>query len=122
MASTQGVNIQAADFARAPLKTQRPSFIENDARAFAILMPDNSMTPRFDAGDMLYVSPARSLDGGNVDVVLERSNGGFVIGSVVSLTADAVRIATLSPRARESYDRAKLRGIYRIVGVQRLGG
>jgi len=122
MASTQGINIQAGEFASAPLKTQRPPFMENDPNAFALLMADNSMAPRFDAGDMLYASPARSLQGINVDVVLERIAGGFTVGSLVSLTADTVRIATLSPRVRETHDRAKLRGIYRIVGVQRLGG
>ena len=122
MGSTHGVNVAAADFAKAPLKTQRPSFLDGDPRAFAILMPDDTMMPRFDAGDMLYVSPMRNLEGEKVDVVLERITGGFTIGSLTSLTTSAIRISTLTPRTRESYDRAKVRGIYRIVGVQRLGG
>jgi len=42
-----------------------------DARAFALLMPDGSMTPRFDSGDMLYVSPARTLEGEKIEY-LER--------------------------------------------------
>ena len=86
-------------------------------------MPDASMMPRFDAGDMLYVSPARNLDGEKVDVVLDRIGGGFLIGSLAGMTTTALRLSTLSPRAREqSHDRAKIRGVYRIVGVQRLGG
>jgi len=77
--------------------------------------------PRFDAGDMLYVSPARSLDGQKVDVVAERIAGGFAVGTLTSLGDESVRLTTLSPRSRETLARSKLRGVYRIVGVQRLG-
>lgn len=123
MAATQGIIVPAGDFSKAPLKTHWPSFLEGDPRAFAILMPDASMMPRFDAGDMLYVSPARNLEGEKVDVVLDRIGAGFLIGSLAGMTATTVRLATLSPRVRESsHDRAKIRGVYRIVGVQRLGG
>ncbi len=120
MAGTRGVNVQAGDFAQAPLKTQRPPFLSGDAQAFAILMPDESMMPRFDAGDMLYVSPARALDGLKTDVVLERADGGFAVRSLTAATDDSVRVVTLSPREKETHDRAKLRGVYKIVGVQRL--
>lgn len=121
-AMTRGVNVQAGDFTQAPLKTQRPPFLSGDANAFAILMPDESMMPRFDAGDMLYVSPARPLDGSKIDVVLERTDGGFAVRSLTSATDDSVRVVTLSPREKETHDRAKLRGVYKIVGVQRLSG
>ncbi|MCA0201889.1 MAG: hypothetical protein LCH56_13815, partial [Proteobacteria bacterium] len=121
LAATRDVNVLAGDLGRAPLKTQRPPFLINDPHAFALLMPDESMMPRFDAGDMLYVSPARVLEGEKIDVVAERAEGGFIVGSLLSATSDAVRLTTLSPRTRETFTRSKLRGIYRIVGVQRLG-
>ena len=121
LASTRDINVQSGEFARAPLRTSRPSFLGADARAFALLMPDESMMPRFDAGDMLYASPARALDGEKIDVVAERLEGGFVVGTLVSTNNDTVRLATLSPRTRETLARAKLRGVYRVVGVQRLG-
>ena len=121
LAATRNVDVQTGDFAGAPLKTQRPPFLSADTRAFALLMPDASMMPRFDAGDMLYVSPARALEGEKVDVVAERSEGGFLVGTLISASNAAVRLATLSPRARETWARASLRGIYRVVGIQRLG-
>jgi hypothetical protein len=121
LAATRNVDIHAGDFKHVPLKTSRPAFLGPDPRAFALLMPDGSMAPRFDAGDMLYASPARKLDGDKIDVVLERAEGGFIVGSLVSLTEDTARVSTLAPRARETYARNKLRGIYRVVGVQRLG-
>lgn len=114
--------MEAGDFTHAPLKTPRPPFLYGDPRAFALLMPDASMAPRFDAGDMLYASPGRALAGERVDVAIEGRNGGFTVGTLVSTTADTVRIARLSPRARQSFSREKIHGVYRIVGVQRLGG
>ena len=121
LATTRSVNVEAGDLARAPLRTPRPPFLESDPRAFALLMPDESMMPRFDAGDMLYVSPARPLDGQKVDVIAERIEGGFVVGTLTALGEDSVRLTSLSPRTRETLPRYKLRGVYRIVGVQRLG-
>jgi phage repressor protein C with HTH and peptisase S24 domain len=122
MASTRGIDVSLGDFAKAPLKTQRPPFLEGDAKAFAMLMPDESMMPRYDAGDMLYVSPARPLDGGKTDAVVERADGGFMVGTLSSANDETVRLVILSPRERVSFDRAKIRGVYRIVGVQRLSG
>ena len=119
--TSQGIDVQEINFAAAPLRTQRPPFLAGDPRAFAILMPDDTMSPRYDAGDMLYVSPARTLEGDNIDVVLERKGGGFVVGTLAAITSSAVRLALLSPKTRDSHERDKIRGIYRIVGVQRLG-
>lgn len=120
MVSSQGINVASGDFTKAPLKTARPPFLQGEAKAFAILMPDETMSPRFDVGDMLYVSPSRSLEGNKIDVVLERTGGGFVVGNLATITTDSVRLGLLSPKTRESYKRDKIRGIYRVVGVQRL--
>jgi len=122
LASNRMVNVETGDFTQAPLKTDRPPFLENDPRAFALLMPDDTMMPRFDAGDMLYVSPARDLAGDKVDVVVQRRDIGFIVASIVGLSIDALRVATLSPRARQTYERSRIAGAWRIVGVQRFGG
>ena len=121
LATSRDIDVRAGDLSRAPLKTPRPPFLGADPRAFALLMPDESMMPRFDAGDMLYASPARDLDGEKVDVIVERLEGGFTVGTLISATDERVRLGTLSPRARETLTRRKLRGVYRVVGVQRLG-
>lgn len=120
LVSTQDVAIMAGGFDLAPMRTQRPPFLWSDPLAFAILMPDDTLMPRYDAGDMVYASPSHTLEGPKVDVVLERSDGGFVIGQLIAVTADSVAIGTLYPLASEFYERDKLRGIHRIVGVQRL--
>lgn len=120
LVSTQDIDIAAGNFDAAPMRTQRPPFLWSDPQAFAILMPDDTLMPRYDAGDMLYVSPAHTLDGPKVDVVLARRGGGFVIGQLVAVTAHSIAIGTLYPLANEFCDRARLVGAYRIVGVQRL--
>ena len=120
LVSTQDVDITDGNFDAAPMRTQRPPFLWSDPLAFAILMPDDTLMPRYDAGDMLYVSPAHTLDGSKVDVVLARTGGGFIIGQLVAVTAHSIAIGTLYPLANEFYDRARLSGAYRIVGVQRL--
>ncbi|MBX7200442.1 MAG: helix-turn-helix domain-containing protein [Rhodospirillaceae bacterium] len=118
MATSQGIDVAAGDFTRAPLKAPRPPFLADDPLAFALLMPDTSMSPRFDAGDMLYVSPSRTLDGA-ADVVVDKG-AGFAVGSLAG-TGAQVRVNTLSPRARHTFERARIRGVYPIVGLQRLG-
>ena len=122
MAATQGINVPKGDLARAPFKTQRPPFLADDPNAFAIFMPDESMMPRFDAGDILYVSPARNVEGAKRDVVIDRNGRGFVIGSLLSATSSGDRSATFSPQSRTTFERDKILGPYRIVGVQRLDG
>jgi lambda repressor-like predicted transcriptional regulator len=120
-ATTLGVDIAAANFEKAPLTTQRPPFLADDHHAFAFLMTDASMAPRYDAGDMLYVSPARDAAVDGVDVVIERQAGGFFVARLIATTANKVTLCKLGPQHTAEHDRADIRGLYRIVGVQRLG-
>ena len=119
MASSQGIDVGAGDFTRAPLKAARPPFLADDPLAFALLMPDGSMSPRFDAGDMLYVSPSRNLDTAT-DVVVDKG-AGFMVAALAGHTATQVRLTTLVARGKHTFERAKIRGVYPIVGLQRLG-
>ena len=120
LVSSQDIDIGEGNFDAAPMRTQRPPFLWSDPLAFAILMPDDTLMPRYDAADMLYVSPAYSLDGPKVDVVLARKGGGFIIGQLIAVTAHSVAVGALYPLANEFYERSKLKGIYRIIGMQRL--
>lgn len=120
LVSSQEISVNDGNFDAAPMRTQRPPFLWSDPRAFAILMPDDTLMPRYDAGDMLYVSPAQSLDGLKADVVLSRKDGGFIIAQLVAITAHSIAIGTLYPRANEFYDRSQVDGLYRVIGLQRL--
>ncbi|MBL8645340.1 MAG: hypothetical protein JNK21_15515 [Rhodospirillaceae bacterium] len=120
-AATLSVDVAAMNFEKAPLTTQRPPFLADDAHAFAFLMTDASMSPRYDSGDMLYVSPARAADAENIDVVVERKSGGFLVGRLARTTDSKIVILKLQPQESFEIARADMRGLYRIVGVQRLG-
>lgn len=117
-----GIDIAAGRFGGALLKTTRPPFLAADPRAFAVLMPDAGMTPRYDPGDMLYVSPARGLDGPHVDVVVEDAAGAWAVRRLVGADGASVTTATLNPPASETRSRSQIRGLYRIVGSHRLAG
>jgi len=117
---TTSINVTEGNFVSAPMHTVKPAYLHEDPHAFALLMPDDSMMPRFDSSDMLYVSPSRTLEGLKADVVLEPKTGGFNIGQLLALTSESVILGKLFPNSNEVYDRMSLRGIYRIVGVQRM--
>ncbi|MSO99066.1 MAG: helix-turn-helix transcriptional regulator [Rhodospirillaceae bacterium] len=119
-AATLGVDVAARNFDTAPLTTSRPPFLADDAHAFALLLTDSSMTPRYDSGDMLYVSPARDAAGGNVDVVVERKTGGFFVGRLTHTSDSSITVLKLQPQESFEIPRAQIRGLYRIVGVQHL--
>jgi len=119
-ASTLGINVAAKNFDKAPLTTQRPPFLADDTHAFAFLLTDASMSPRYDAGDMLYVSPAREA-GENADVIIERKAGGFVLGRLTQSSETSVRLLKLHTQDTLDIARQDISGIYRVVGVQRLG-
>lgn len=114
-AGVNAVDVLAGDFRSAMLKTPRPPFLAGDPQAFAVMMPDATMTPRFDAGDILYVSPARSAGDAGADVIGFVRGGGFVIGRV---NQDTATIAPFDARGRtlKILDAA---GVYRIVASHR---
>lgn len=119
-ATTLGIDVAAKNFDKAPLTTQRPPFLADDPHAFAFLLTDASMSPRYDAGDMLYVSPAREVAEG-ADVIVERKAGGFMLGRLMQSTEADVRLLKLNPQTEFDIARNDIRGLYRVVGVQRLG-
>lgn len=120
-ATTLGVDVATMNFDKAPLTTQRPPFLADDAHAFAFLLTDASMSPRYDAGDMLYVSPARDISGENIDVVVDRKSGGFVLARLVNSTEAAITLQKLQTPQPYDMPRSEISGLYRVVGVQRLG-
>lgn len=108
-----GIDVRAGDFRGAVLKTPRPPFLAADERAFAVLMPDASMSPRFEAGDLLYVSPARPALETGADVIVILPTARFLIGRVGGGHA-------IAPLADDwTFKPEHAAAIYRIVGSHR---
>ncbi len=113
-----GVDAVAGDFRGAVLRTPRPPFLTADDRAFAILMPDASMAPRFDPGDLLYVSPARPAVAAGTDVVAILPVGGFVVGRL-QLSGTQRDVVPLDDARGRSISAQQTTAIYPIVGSHR---
>jgi len=113
---TSGVDVLAGDFRGAMLKTPRPPFLAGDPNAFAVMMPDASMSPRFEAGDILYVSPARGIGDPGADVIGLVRGGGFLIGRVQADTATIAPFESKTGRTLKVLDAA---GVFRIIGSHR---
>ena len=117
--TSQEINILAKAVSSAPFKTSRPPFLADDEFGFALVMPDQSMAPRYEPEDLLYVSPARTLDKTAQDVVIERAHGGFLVGFLAAVTSGHVALSLLQPKMTEFLPRDAVRGIYPVVGVRR---
>jgi phage repressor protein C with HTH and peptisase S24 domain len=115
-AASRNVDIAAARFEAAPMMTQRPPFLADDGRAFAFLVTDTSLAPRYDAGDLLYVASQQTVVPG-VDAVIERMSGGFLVGRLLDSRTGARPLGA----AHAEITAADIKGVYRVVGVQRLG-
>lgn len=113
-----GVDAAAGNFRGAMLRTPRPPFLAADDRAFAILMPDASMAPRFDSGDLLYVSPARPAVAPGMDVVAILPVGGFVVGRL-RLAGTQRDIVPLDDARGRTISSDQTTAIYPIVGSHR---
>jgi putative intracellular protease/amidase len=115
-AGATGIDPASGNFSAALLRTLRPPFLSGDARAFAVLMPDASMSPRFEAGDLLYVSPLRAIDEAGADLIAFDRGGRFVIGRR-ALSGDA--IVPFSDARNRGIPAADAAAIFRIVGSHR---
>lgn len=120
-ATTNGIDVAASNFDKAPLTSQRPSFLADEPHAFAYLVTENTMSPRYDTGDLLYVSPARDTEGDNVDVIVDKKQGSFILARLIQTTDKALVLLKLQSQESFEIPRDSIRGIYRVVGVRRLG-
>lgn len=115
-AGAVGVDPVNGNFRGAMLRTPRPPFLASDERGFAVLMPDASMTPRFEPGDLLYVSPGRNAFDAGVDVLALLPIGGFLVGRL-SIDGSGRRVVPLNGLRSIAADQCA--AIYRIVGSHR---
>ncbi|MDY0008594.1 MAG: LexA family transcriptional regulator [Bdellovibrionales bacterium] len=83
--------------------------------AFALYVPDNRMTPRYFAGEIVYVHPHRP-PAAPQDVVIAHSTGHLQIARMVQADADSIEVEYMNPPQRETYQRSALSNVYAIVG------
>jgi len=61
--------------------------------AFAMIIPDDRLEPRFGAGEIIYVNPNRPATPGSYAVVrLKEPTGAVIIGRVISADSDGIQL------------------------------
>ena len=94
----------------------RPPPLANVPDAFAVFMVGDSMSPAYEAGDILYIHPAMAIKPGRT-ILLEHHDGGALVTTLVKQTADCVRVAECNPEPRQfEIDRREIRAMYRVTG------
>lgn len=82
--------------------------------AYALVVPDDSMAPRYIAGETVYVNPSRPVGSGGYAVVRFAENRAL-IRRIVRIDPVAVLVAD-SAGAEMSVERDRVAGVHRIVG------
>ena len=114
-------NGQIVDYVR------RPPGLATATDAFAIYVAGDSMSPRFNAGDLVFVHPGRPAQPGS-DVLVElfgseEGPGHCYIKRLVRRTAEKIILAQYNPRRDDiNIPTKKVRAIYRILTAAELLG
>jgi SOS-response transcriptional repressor LexA len=85
-------------------------------RAYAVRIRDDSMAPRFKAGELIYVDPTRPAKPGDDIVVRLKDGEGFVM-RLVSRDLDGIRVDSYQPDGERNFPNEELAGLHVIVGV-----
>jgi len=114
------LNGQVVDYIR------RPPSLAKSRNAFAIFYANDSMWPRYEAGDPIYVNPARHASPGD-DVLIELhptkgdEPGAAYVKRLVKRSPSFIVVEQFNPaRADIKIDLAKIRNLWRIVPPKEL--
>lgn len=96
--------------------TFRPAELMGVASAYAVYVVDDSLSPIYEHGDLVYVHPGWPIRVGKV-VVVQLDDDSAIIKVFVSQSDQEVRVRSADPkRANIVYPRARVRAIHRVIG------
>lgn len=84
-------------------------------QAFALYMPDDSMAPRYFAGEIVYVHPHRPAVPAQ-DVVIVRHSGAYEVCRLLFADAQNLRVQVFNPSDEKMLTRSDITAVYAIVG------
>lgn len=79
---------------------RRPPGLVGDRNAFAVYMQNDSMSPRFERGDLVYVSKVKPAAVGG-DVLVELQSGTALIKRLAGLDKATLTLREYSPKLRD---------------------
>jgi len=95
--------------------TERPSYLEGIQEAFAVYVAGDSMSPRFKAGEMVYINPVRPPVPGD-DVLVEFLDGTGIIKELVKIAGSVLTVHQHNPAQNRAIDLKKVKKISLIQG------
>jgi len=93
----------------------RPGALVGVKNAFACYMTGDSMEPRYESGDLLYVNPIKPIRPRDY-VLLELDDHQAYVKRLVRRTADKIIVEQFNPKKEIHYDAGRILHIYRVVG------
>lgn len=107
-----GVFVEAG---QAPERVWCPEPLAGVTGAYAVRMPDGSMAPKYEAGQLLFVHPYRTPRSGDA-VVVRLADGTFAVGRLRSPPdRTGVRLSVLCPADERRFDAERVAAVERIV-------
>jgi phage repressor protein C with HTH and peptisase S24 domain len=87
--------------------------------AFAVYIYGDSMAPRFEPGNLLYIDPTKPVNSGAY-VIVELKNQTGIVGRYVSSDGKQVVLDQLIPTQRHQFERDVIVTMSRVVAVGEL--
>jgi phage repressor protein C with HTH and peptisase S24 domain len=100
--------------------TRRPSSLQEVRDAYAIYMVGDSMSPRYEPGWLLHVNPYKPPKSGR-DVVVTLADDGVLVKTYRGYDDSTLVLEQLNPPGEIRLDRAAVRDVHLIVGVDQEG-
>lgn len=105
----------------------RPPGLTSVRKLYALYVSNDSMSPRYEHGDLIYVNPTRDPSIGD-DVVIElhgaegAPNGPGYIKRLRSRSASKIVVEQFNPAMEIEFDRAEVKNLHRVVPIRELLG
>lgn len=96
-------------------RVTRPSLLAGATQAYAVYMTGESMEPRYQALELLYVNPARPITRGCY-VVVQKTNGEAIVKRFLRRSDLSIVLEQLNPHGEIQIPTEELVAIHRIVG------
>jgi len=96
--------------------TARPAVLQGASKAFAIYMADETMVPRYYAGEMLYVKPQVPVTV-NAYALIELKSGRSFVAQITGRTPEQITVRRFNPAAKNTISMTDVVSLSRVVGA-----
>jgi len=108
-------------------RVRRPPALVDVKDAFALYLAGDSMAPRYEPGDLIYLNPARAPRPGDdvvIELLPERDGDGHpaYVKRLLRRSPTAVKVAQFNPQKEIEIPTKRIRAIYRVMSAAELLG